>query len=204
MSPLLSPNRIPDVSQWNGFLNVEAIVGSGVEEVIIRFGEGDYADPLAMFNWKSLSGTGVKLSAYWSIWPTRDANRQARYFDAMLYAAYGWEAPRRVWVDCEVGILRQPAVPIAVMLQVLDGWYPGRVGVYTRKDWWDAHVGKSPNWASKYHLWIADWSENRTTPRIPTAWACVGRTAELWQIGSARQTWAPQCAAVDVNVRLPL
>jgi hypothetical protein len=86
------------------------------------------------------------------------------------------------------------------MLDLLEAAPIRTPGIYTRPGWWHLHVGRSPAWASRHPLWVADWNQKHLQPTIPTPWADIG--AEVWQIGSAPAAWAPDCAAVDCNIRL--
>lgn len=202
-APPLAATLRPDLSQWNGRIDAAAARQAGIVEAIIRFGEGYAADPLALLHWQHLADLGVVLSAYWAIHPTKDSNRQADYFLAMDFAARAFASPRRLWVDCQLAPSlnpRQPAVPIAVMLALIERERPFAAGVYTRSDWWHLHVGRSTAWAAKFPLWCADWNEARQYPRVPDPWKDEG--AELWQIGSAPAAWAPKCDRVDCNIRL--
>lgn len=203
LSSLPAGATIVDLSQWNGRIEHAAAVMSGVTEVIIRLGNGYAADPYALENWALFAGYDVRLHGYWNFLPTLYWDLQAKYFGAMLRSAAMLSRPEAAWLDCQTAPLlplKQPAVPIASCLAKLERECPYDLGVYTRHEWWHRHVGRSPAWASRYLLWLAEWDPTRPALTIPDPWKDVG--AELWQIGSYPAEWAPECARVDRNIRL--
>lgn len=165
--------KVLDVSKWNGTVNFNKVVKSGVYGVIIRAGHGTSEDPLFLSNYINAKNAGLRVGAYWytNCVNVKEAKTEAQVFLNVIKNKT-FELP--VYMDIEeksqVALAdKQITAVVNTFCTTLEkaGYY---AGVYSMDSFF---VRKSMRQLQKrYSTWVAKWSEN--TPRYCTSF-------DLWQ-----------------------
>lgn len=147
-----------DVSHHNGKLDWAKIAASGVKFVFIKATEGaTFKDPRFLENVRGASAAGLRVGAYHYFRPGISADQQAKnfldsYYDARglvnLPPVFDWE--QRGGTSAQLVEAKQWLETVFMSTGVLPMIY---TGPYFFRD----EIG-SPEWAAKYHLWIAHLS----------------------------------------------
>lgn len=187
--------RMIDVSQYQPTINWLRLHELGVG-VIARAGQSNFEDSLFRQHYANAQTAGVLLGMYWFYQPNLAPQLQ---IDACLKLYNSLtDKPHVIALDVEniayysggeyINIL--PPSP-STHTEWLRTWLTAiehAIGIvpmiYTRQDYWNAWVHRSPEW-SHYPLWVASWTAYSADVRLPADWA----EWKVWQYegGTGRQ-----------------
>ncbi|HEX2618806.1 MAG TPA: glycoside hydrolase family 25 protein [Phototrophicaceae bacterium] len=187
-----------DVSHHQNAVDWQAVVNDGYSFAFIRASyvgqKSRVANPDRMFDvhWHGASATGLLLGIYHYFVPQPNCTDQIDFFWAQIQ---GRNHHFPLILDCEFSGGDNPAVLtpcIQACLDRLEQLAGRKPMIYTRGNWWNAHVlNQLP--AANYNLWVANY-QNPTGPIVPTAW----QTWRFWQF--AENATVPGVAGpADVN-----
>lgn len=172
-----------DVSQWQGSnFPFDQAYADGYRFALIRAAVRVSTDPEYVQNVTRAREAGLLTGSYFYIYQATNPEEQARGFVKALKQGQGaldywgpwldveendltWEQIDRFWVEFHKHWSNQCI-----------GWrqqgYPdgNNLAVYTSQSKWNAVSGKPANLVMACPLWVADWGEGRTSPRLPTGW----------------------------------
>lgn len=199
-----------DVSFWQGVVNW-VITMLMARFAYIRASGGTIDDPQFARNWSETARLNIVRGAYHFFYVWVDPRAQAAHFAGLVGTwdekgnyHYGGQLPPMV--DVEDGSLPLWAILVwwgqlpGRLKEFVDEFYylTGlRVGIYTRKTWWDRWMPKGLAWAYPLMLWVAQYGP--PPPWIPAGWSGW----KFWQYsadgnGLGRQ-YGMQSAAVDID-----
>lgn len=174
----LNNPKIIDLSHWNApsDLNKPAIQewdkakALGVVGAIIRLGSIDDVSGIPYTDYRLdefvRGGTNAKvpLGYYWYTRPKWGGGKQVDYILKIMQ-----EKNLPFNLDFMIDVEEPGQYPdqardaVKYMAKRLSEIYPGRVGIYTRQNLWDAYVSQDTYW-STLKLWAARWSTLLTSP----------------------------------------
>jgi len=200
----------PDISFWQGKPDFD-VMKSQTDYVILRGGQGKYADTEFENNRKGCERVGLKWGMYWFYDDRYDPAIQA----AKLSSLFPGDAPRpaEIFTDWEVfyngdfGGLKN-VVAFMERVQQLMPW--AVQGMYTGFYWFTSHSNPVSH-QSQYKylkdkpLWLA-WYTNDHTPtgvehvRIPAPWTEM----TYWQFGTPAlgKQYGVESVEIDMNMRM--
>jgi hypothetical protein len=166
-----------DVSKWQGQIDFVKMRGGGASFVILKAGQGNWADPMFAENWQSAKGV-LPRASYWYFDNRYPPDAQARkYFDIIKSDLEGM-----CWLDLEdrnAGVY-QGWQSWYDFLEEFKRIYPGaRVGIYSNF----FYVVEMLSYASRaqrdyflqYPLWLANYGLDAFHPAyssimVPLPW----------------------------------
>ena len=169
-----------DVSSWQGpSIDWPAVAGSGISFTYIRAGDGTYADPDFLTNWRRAQAAGITPGAYLFYEPSQDPIAQANLLIQQLQSVAMRGGDLVPVIDVET-TGNEPASTIVARLQITVQMLRSSTGalptIYTAPSWWDGNVGSSAFTADP--LWVANWFVSN--PSVPAQdWG--GNGWRVWQ-----------------------
>lgn len=169
------PATGPDVSNLQGHVDFRKVKDAGHAFVILKCGEGDWADPTFFDNVKAARAAGLKIGAYHFLRPRkgRTGTQEAVFFIDRLRGATLGKGDLRPVLDVEATTLSAAATRVYVLAFAKALEQAGHSPMfYTYASFnggsWTLEFGYYP-------LWIAAYSVG--TPRLPWPW----KTWAMWQ-----------------------
>ena len=173
-----------DVSQWQGSdFNFDAAYADGYRFALIRASVRVSMDPEYLSNVQRARDAGFLTGTYHYIYQSTPAANQAWAYVAALEQGQGQLDYWGAWLDVEEndlawGHLVEFWTEFGALWQNFPiGWrqqgYPEstNLGIYTSQSKWGKVSGKPADLSMNgTPLWVADWGEGRTEPRLPTGW----------------------------------
>ncbi len=158
-----------DVSEWQGYIDFNAVKESGIDVVYIRAGEGsDYTDAYFQTNYDNAVAAGLRVGFYhyMTATSTDEAVQQAFFFYSLIqdkridcYPAMDYES----FSGLDNGSINAVAITYLQTLESLLGYTPAVYSDASNVDTlWDASL-------AAYPLWIADYSVS--TPQNTGYWS---------------------------------
>lgn len=161
-------NIILDLSEHNGYVDMQQVKNSGVYGIIQRVGYGlGNIDPTAKRNIDNALNVGLKVGCYWFMYSlnTQQALQESKYFNSFL-SNYSGKLELPVFCDFEYdteryanqnGVYFDNNSRTQIVLTFLDylerqGWY---VGNYANVDYLNKF-----NDLNRFDLWLAYWGSN--------------------------------------------
>lgn len=195
------PKNIPDIS----FYQDDNTTPQGVdfakmrmqcEEVIIRAGQNTWVDSDFATNWRASKAAGLKRGTYWFYDSRTSPEQQAD----LWRGAVGGDLPELgLWVDLEesYGGQYKGESNYKRFVEAVRSRFPGVVGIYTAKWWWDGQGFIQNDYWASFPLWCAQYSTSLTL--IPRPWAIKG--AVLWQYTSTGNgaLYGVESLGIDLN-----
>lgn len=161
-----------DVSQWQGYIDFEAVRRAGVELVYIKASEGtDLVDPFFFRNYANASNAGLPVGFYHYLTAhsTEEAEAEAYHF---VETVEGLVNDARLVMDMEdiAGLTREEVNRIAnAFLQVLQEYSGKAPAIYAGADNVAQVFGEA---LAVYPLWIAEYDVDEPTMDNPwETWA---------------------------------
>jgi hypothetical protein len=166
-----------DISKWQGAVNFQKMKAGGASFVIVKAGQGNWADPMFETNWRNAKGV-LPRSSYWYYDNRYPPDAQARkYFDILRGDLEGM-----CWLDLED---RSTGV-----YQGWQGWYdfleefkqvyPGaRIGIYSNfyyiVEMLSFATKAQRDYFGRYPLWLANYGLDAFHPAyssimVPLPW----------------------------------
>jgi GH25 family lysozyme M1 (1,4-beta-N-acetylmuramidase) len=167
-----------DVSNWQGYINWDAVANAGVSFAFCKATEGtSFADPWFNFNYSEMYRVGLYRGAYHFGHPAYSAYDQAGFFIDTVQPASG---DLQMVLDIEVSDGRSPAQVwqwIQDFIYCITAWSGGPGIIYSGYYFWRDQVGNPLN-NLNCPLWIPSWGSS--SPLVPPAWS----TWSFWQYSS--------------------
>jgi hypothetical protein len=166
-----------DISKWQGAVNFQKMKAGGASFVIVKAGQGNWADPMFETNWRNAKGV-LPRSSYWYYDNRYPPDAQARkYFDILRGDLEGM-----CWLDLED---RSTGVYMGWQgwfdfLEELKEVYPGaRIGIYSNfyyiVEMLSFATKAQRDYFGKYPLWLANYGLDAFHPAyssimVPLPW----------------------------------
>ncbi len=157
-----------DVSRFQGDINWDLVVGSGVKFAFIQISRSlTDIDVKFPYNWRRAKEVGILRGAYQRFQPDQDVIGQAELFVSKLGPYVAGDLPPVLDVEDAKGL---SAAVIAARVEEWVSYVEQRVGlkpiIYTGYYFWRDSVGGAD--FSDHPLWIANYGA--TCPLVPEAW----------------------------------
>ncbi|KAK7574081.1 hypothetical protein V9T40_011272 [Parthenolecanium corni] len=176
-----------DISHYQGNIdwNVCTPENTGKKFIIHKATEGaTYQDPQFIKNWRAMKANGFQVGAYHFLrFGSSEPKAQVDNFIKMLQQVE-WDQNTILALDLEevpgsdYSLVASSTEFCAKLIQSITGSYPY---IYTRQNFWDAHVSKTLDIVTKCPLWIARWRDKPPSPKeLPNGWT----KWEIWQYSS--------------------
>lgn len=193
--------KFPDVSFYQAVINWDAMRGR-TDAVVIRGGQGTYADIQFTRNWTVSKRLGIKRGIYWFYDDRYSPGAQAE----KLFNLIQGDLPElEIWIDWELvyggafGGLRN----VVAMMERVEALLPGvTVGLYTGFYFFVEHsnaITNAPqyNYLKSRPLWLGWYSSDALTVRIPAPWTSL----LLWQFGTPAEgnLYGVESLEIDMN-----
>jgi len=164
--------------------------GNGINFIIIKAGQRNYADPDFKYNWSRAGIVGIPRAPYWFLDYRAEGKAQAAFFWNLIKDDPG-EGP--LIVDFEDGSGGWRGLwDFLVRLQVLSGYLADRIWIYTGYYYWQSfgptRIGEEASLREfmVYGLWLAAYADTPDFVLVPHPWT----TAKMWQKGTTI-VWGP-------------
>ena len=160
----------------------------GVHYAIFKAGQRNYIDPDFKYNWGEAKRVGLARAAYWFLDYRASGTAQAELFWALLKDDPG-EGPLIVDFEMGSGFWKNHLEDFIVRLQVLSGYAPDRIWIYTGYYYWKdlgPQTAAEVLWFLAYGLWLAAYANRPDNVLVPAPWP----TAHMWQRGTTI-VWGP-------------
>ena len=172
-----------DISKWNGEIDWKSLKKAGIEFVIIRAGYGTtYVDPYFHKNMQNAIDNNMIIGIYWFSYAyTEDMAREEAKKCMSTVNQYKKHIYLPIFYDFEydsvnyanrrgVRITKDKASRFADVFckTIKQGGYP--CGIYTNIDYTNRYFTKEV--LSKYHTWIAQWTNACTYKNKYILWQC--------------------------------
>lgn len=160
-----------DVSNWQGYIDYEAVRNAGIEVVYIKASQGsNIKDAYFDINYENARQNGVKVGFYHFLTATNEeeAQAEARFFSRVIS---GKTSDCKLVMDYEVfgGVGREQINNIArVFLETVEELTNKEIVIYS--DLSNAQNTFDVNLAQDYELWIAYYGNYNELINIPTNW----------------------------------
>ncbi len=166
------------------YVNFQKMKDYGVDFVIIRAGQRNYADVDFHYNWSEAKRVGLRRAPYWFLDYRAEGKAQADFFWNLIKDDPG-EGP--LIVDFETGSDGWHGLwDFLVRLAELSNYPANRLWIYTGYYYWQdfgpTHSGEEASLLEfmVYGLWIAAYTSSPENVRVPAPWT----TANMWQRGT--------------------
>lgn len=175
------------------------MVRQGASFVIIRAGQGEWADPDFSVNWIKAKEDGLPRGAYWYYDSRYDPVKQAELFASLVRN----DPPElELWLDLEEH-LGGPFGGYAnweKFLNRLRQLLPlTKVGIYTGYYYINGRIPSAEfTYFSQFPLWLAWYSDNPANVLIPKPWT----TCLYWQWGTPSWGMAWGCESQEIDMNL--
>lgn len=178
-----------DVSRWQGNIDFQQVVESGIEYVFIKGTEGgDFTDPKFVVNHQTARQAGLHTSIYHyyralSSTPEQQANNiiqaltQVGFIADKEFLAIDVERSRNeaATPDQMADHLYQ-LLTLIEQATILQGHLPM---IYCSPGVWNSAVAWQKYDFSRYPLWVAHWGAAQ--PTLPANWQNAGKNWTVWQ-----------------------
>ena len=165
--------KLADVSFWQGTINFAVMKAAGLFGVIIRAGQGGWADIKFKVNWLLAKLAGLPRGSYWFYDSRKDPEEQARLWWSLIEGDSGELVHVADFEESYGGRFGTKADMKKFLLkfQELSGLPNHRIAIYTGYFWWLARVGNDP-FFQRYNLWLASYGA-MSQARIPAPWSAT-------------------------------
>lgn len=184
----------PDVSFYqaqrdqNGrviaYIDFDKMKEKGVSFVIIRAGQNTWIDPDFRHNWAEAKRVGIPRAPYFFLDYRSEGTAQAEKFWSYIQDDPG-EGPLIVDFETGSGTWKNHLEDFITRLQVLSGYSPDRIWVYTGHFYWMDYGPQTEaerRWFISYGLWLARYSSSLDPDETPQPWGIDG--LNMWQRGT--------------------
>lgn len=160
-----------DVSNWQGYIDYEAVKNAGIEVVYIKASQGsNIKDAYFDINYENARQNGVKVGFYHFLTATNEeeAQAEARFFSRVIS---GKTADCKLVMDYEVfgGVGREQINNIArVFLETVEEITNKEIIIYS--DLSNAQNTFDASLAQDYELWLAYYGNYNELINVPTNW----------------------------------
>jgi len=151
-----------DISNYGGELPASVVADwktAGVQKVVVGVDLAPGHPMLARRQLKAASDGGLEIEVYRYCYWGADVHASLQ----LLAAAIAGLPVQRIWLDFE----DDSAPHYGVQQELVCGWiadclaaaedlWPGMIGVYTARWWWEPYTGNIPRFSS-YPLWVAEY-----------------------------------------------
>lgn len=165
--------RLADVSFWQGVINFVAMKAAGLFGVIIRAGQGGWADIKFLINWVLAKAAGLPRGSYFFYDSRKDPGKQAELWWSLIQGDTGELVHVADFEESYGGPFGKIEHFKAFLqrFQQLSGLPNDRIAIYTGFFWWLKRVGDDP-WFRRYQLWLASYGA-MLAARIPAPWSAI-------------------------------
>lgn len=160
-----------DVSNWQGYIDYEAVRNAGIEVVYIKASQGsNIKDAYFDINYENAKQNGVKVGFYHFLTATNEeeAQEEARFFSRVIS---GKTADCKLVMDYEVfgGVGREQINNIArTFLETVEEITNKEIIIYS--DLSNAQNTFDASLAQDYELWLAYYGNYNELINVPTNW----------------------------------
>lgn len=155
----------------------------GASFVVIKAGQGNYADPDFAYNWSEAKKAGLPRSSYFFLDKDFDAREQARKYWSLIKNDMG---EGFLFVDFETGSGDWDTLYNFLQeLKTLSGLPSSRIGIYTGYYYWIDNgptLDASIAWFKQFVLWLSWYTDYPAIVKIPPPWD--ESLLVLWQKGT--------------------
>lgn len=187
-----------DLSHWNTITNW-FLKQTEMKFSVLKLGEGGDPNPDSKL-WEfaaDAKASGTIVMVYWFFRSNVLGETQLAYALALLEQLTAFLGYKPFfWADVETSDNVANATRLTrlkVLLDGVDAWNPGKVGIYTSPGFANTKLTPMPAWINTFKHWIAHWT-GAALPTQPTGW--LASMCFIWQIGYWLNPAFPWCLEV--------
>ena len=150
-----------DISKWQGNVDFKKVKASGIQFVIIKAGEKNFADSKFETYYKGATDAGLSVGAYWYTHAKSVAEVQAE-MNACINVIKGKKFDYPIFLDIEGEAL---SAPVGTIQNIICTWCDT---MFAKKWYAGIYMSKSPLSAlnnkviGKYPIWVAQYASKCT------------------------------------------
>lgn len=165
--------RLADVSFWQGVINFIVMKAAGLFGVIIRAGQGSWADIKFLINWALARAAGLPRGSYFFYDSRVDPGKQAALWWSLIKGDTGELVHVADFEESYGGPFGETGHFKAFLqrFQELSGLPNDRIAIYTGFFWWLKRIGDDL-WFRRHQLWLASYGA-MSAARIPAPWSAI-------------------------------